>query len=166
MSQVPRRIVMAPRNVLRMGALAVLALAGTSTMGGTAYAFWSANGTGTGTAAATTFQPVVVTAGTAPGGQLYPGLVADGTTAGGDLVVQAENPNPFPVTVTVTLGGTPAGCTTTGVTIGAPASFTLPALSGPVSRTMAKVLSMSTASSNDCQGQTITVPLATSSSSN
>lgn len=161
----PKRITMTPRNVVRVGALACLTMAGVGLTGGTAYAFWTSTGTGTGAAAATTFQPVAVTAGTAPAGQLWPGLVADGTTAGGDLVVSAANPNPFPVTVTVALGGTPTGCTTTGVTIGAPASFTLPAQSGTVTRTMSKVLSMSTASSNDCQGATITVPLTTTATS-
>lgn len=137
-------------------ALAVVALAGTS------YAVWTSTGTGSGAAAARTFQAVTVTAGTAPAGQLYPGLNANGTTLGGDLVVSASNPNPFPVTVTVSLNGTPTGCTTTGVTIGSAASFQLPASSGTVQRTMTNVLSMSTASSNDCQGQVITVPLTTS----
>lgn len=154
--------VMDPRRIVRAGATVVLACLAASAMGGTAYAVWTSGGTGTGAGAASTFQAVTVTAGTAPAGQLYPGLTADGSTAGGDLVVDASNPNPFPVTVTVTLNGSPTGCTTTGVTIGATAQFTLPANSGTVARTMAKVLSMSTASSNDCQGATITVPLTTS----
>jgi len=166
MSTSPRRIVMAPRNVLRVAVCALLAFLGTGLLGGTAYAFWTSTGTGTGTASATTFQPVVVSAGAAPPGQLYPGLTANGTTSGGDLVVQASNPNPFPVIVTVTLNGTPTGCSTTGVTIGAPATFTLPASSGTVTLTVSKVLSMSTASSDDCQGATITLPLATSAVSN
>jgi hypothetical protein len=130
--------------------------------GGTAYAVWSTTGTGAGTATARGFQAVTVTAGTAPAGQLYPGLTADGSTAGGDLVVNANNPNPFPVSVSVLVSSV-SGCTTPGVSIpgSVTASFALPASSGTVSRTMSKVLSMSTASSSDCQGQTLTVSLTT-----
>lgn len=157
--------IMDPRTVVRAGATVAVTCFAAVALTGTAYAVWTSTGTGTGAASARTFQAVSVSAGTAPTGQLYPGLVADGSTVGGDLVVSASNANPFPVTVTVTLDGSPAGCTTTGVTIGAPASFTLPANSGTVTRTMSKVLSMSTASSNDCQGATITVPLATSAQS-
>ena len=154
--------VMNPRRIVRAGATVALAGLTLAALGGTAYAVWTSGGTGTGAATARTFQAVTVTAGTAPAGQLYPGLSADGSTVGGDLVVDASNPNPFPVTVTVTLNGAPAGCTTTGVTIGVIAQFTLPANSGTVARTMSKVLSMSTASSDDCQGATIAVPLTTS----
>lgn len=132
-------------------------------LGGVALAFWTTGGSGTGAAGAGSFVPVVVTAGAAPAGQLWPGLTANGTTAGGDLVVQASNPNPFPVTVTVTQAGPATGCTTTGVTLAGSPTFTLPATSGTVTRTLTKVLSMSAASSNDCQGATITVPLSTSS---
>jgi hypothetical protein len=130
-------------------------------LGGTAYAVWTSTGTGSGSAAATGFQAVTVNAGSAPAGQLYPGLVANGTSAGGDLVVSASNPNPFPVTVTVT-AGTATGCTTPSVSLGVTASFTLPASSGTVTRTMSKVLSMGTGAGNDCQSATITIPLTTS----
>ena len=151
-----------PRRVLKRTTTVAVAIFAVAATAGTAFAVWTSTGTGTGTGAARGFQAVTVAAGTAPAGQLYPGLTANGTSLGGDLVVNATNPNPFPVTVTVTLNGTPTGCTTSGVTIGAPATFTLPANSGTVQRIMSFVLSMSTASSNDCQNATITVPLNTS----
>jgi hypothetical protein len=131
--------------------------------GGVAYAVWTTTGSGAGTAKAATLVAPTVTAGTAPASQLYPGLTANGTTAGGDLVVSASNPNAFPITVTVT-GGTFTGCGTTGVSIGSPASFSLAANAATATITMSKVLSMSTASTNDCQGATISaISLVTTS---
>jgi hypothetical protein len=125
--------------------------------GGVAYAVWTTTGTGAGTAKAATLVAPTVTAGAAPAGQLYPGLTANGTTAGGDLVVSTSNPNAFPITVTVTGGTfTGVGCTTSGVSIGSTASYSLAASAPTATITMSKVLSMSTASTNDCQGATIT----------
>lgn len=138
------------RRLIALGAANAVVLGG-----GIALAVWSTTGSGAGTAKAATLVAPTVTAGTAPAGQLYPGLTANGTTAGGDLVVTASNPNAFPITVTVS-GGTFGGCTTTGVSIGSTASFPLAASAAAATVTMSKVLSMSTAASNDCQGATIT----------
>ena len=156
------------RHARRRRAPQILAAAlgvGISTLAvsGIAYGYWTASGHGTGTASARSFLAVTVSAGTAPTAELYPGLVANGSGTGGDLVVSASNPNPFPVTVTVTISGTVTGCTTPAVTLGAAASFSLPATSGTVTRTMTDVVSMGTSASNDCQGAQLTVPLATSS---
>lgn len=152
--------VMTPKNIVRSGAF-VLGWATASTlMAGTAYAVWTASGTGTGAGSASTFQAVTVSAGTAPAGQLYPG----GTNVG-DLVLTASNPNPFAVTVTLSQNGAPTGCTTTGVTLSGTPSFTLPAGASNVPTTLSGVLSMDNTSSNDCQGATITVPLTTSAAS-
>lgn len=152
------------KNIKRTSVVAVATVGAVLAAGSIGYAFWTTAGTGAGTAKATTLVAPTVTAGVAPPGQLFPGLVANGTTAGGDLVVNASNPNGFPITVTVT-GGTFGGCTTTGVSIGSTASFTLAANSPAAEITMSKVLSMATSSSNNCQGATITVTnLVTSSS--
>lgn len=154
-----------PLRLRRLAAVVAVVPAVVLLGGGAAYAYWTSTGTGSGTGSAQTFQPVTVAAGTAPAGQLYPGLAADGTSQGGDLVVSVTNPNPFPVTVTVSQSGAASGCTTTGVTMTGPASFQVPATSGPVTRTLARVLSMSTAATDDCQGATITVPLSLAATS-
>lgn len=146
----------------RAAVVGIASVGGLTLLTGISYAAWSASGTGSGTAKAGTLQAAVVSAGTAPSGQLYPGITANGTSTGGDLVVSASNPNPVPVTVTLT-GGTFAGCTTTGVSLGATASFTLTANQAATQITIPKVLSMSSASSNDCQGATITVTGLTTS---
>jgi hypothetical protein len=129
---------------------------------GVAYAYWSATGTGTGTSQASTFAAVTVSAGAAPAGQLYPGLVADGATAGGDLKVVTSNPNPFPVTATLTLTSA-AGCTTPAITLKSGTTVSLAANSTNVAQTLSKVVGMGTTASDDCQGKTITLTLATSS---
>jgi hypothetical protein len=147
----------------RTVSIAIATVAATVAATGISYAFWTTIGSGAGTAKAASLLAPTVTAGTAPVGQLYPGLTANGSTAGGDLVVSASNPNAFPITVTVT-GGTFGGCTTTGVSIGSPATFSLAASASTAQYTMSKVLSMSQASTNDCQGATITVSSLVTSS--
>lgn len=145
-------------------AVAITVASATLVAGGVAYAAWTVAGTAAGTAKAGTLQAAVVAAGTAPVGQLYPGLTANGSTTGGDLVVSASNPNPVAVVVTIT-GGTFAGtgCTTSGVSIGSPATFNLAANAATAQVTIPKVLSMSTASTNNCQGVQIDATSLTSS---
>lgn len=130
--------------------------------GGVAYAVWSTSGTGAGTAKATSFQAITVAAGTAGAGQLYPGLVPDGSTVGADLKVVTTNPNPFPVTATLTLTGA-SGCTTPGITLKSGTTVSLAANSTSVNQTLSKVLGMGTGAADDCQNATITVTLATAS---
>jgi hypothetical protein len=83
------------------------------------------------------------------------------------MFLNANNPNPFPVTVTLTSisSVTSAGCTTPGITLVGTPSFTLLANSGTVTKTMTGALSMNNTSTSDCQGKTFTVNLATSASS-
>lgn len=137
-----------------------LASAGTGTAalllaGGIAYAAWSAVGAGTGAAASGTPQPLGVSA--TVGGTLYPGADAD-------VLVTVSNPNSAPVTVTsLTLAGSvtaSAGCSTPGVTVSLPASTSLvvPA-GGSASLSVANGVSMTAASSSNCQGATFTIPL-------
>lgn len=152
------------KNIKRTSVVAVATVGAVLAAGSIGYAFWTTVGSGSGTAKATTLVAPTVTAGVAPAGQLFPGLVANGTTAGGDLVVNASNPNGFPITVTVT-GGTFAGCTTTGVSIGSTASFNLAANAAAAEVTIPKVLSMASTSSNDCQGATITATSLVTTSS-
>jgi hypothetical protein len=129
-----------------------------------AVAYWSVTGTGSGSAASGTMTAPTVSVGTTSGTLLYPGLTADGSSTGADLVVTASNPNPFPITVTLSQSGPATGCATPAVTFSG-GSFTLEAnASGP--RTLSRSVSMGSGASNDCQGKTITIPLTTSSTSN
>lgn len=146
--------------VVIAAAVAVVLLGSTS-----AYAYWTTLGTGSGAAPAGTFTAPTVSAGTVTGPALYPGLTADGIGAGGTLAMVASNPNPFPVTVTVSQSGPATGCSTPSVTL-ASGSFTLVANASDVTKTLPFSVSMGTTSSNDCQGATITVPLTSSSTSN
>ncbi|MCW2673151.1 MAG: hypothetical protein JWP14_1740 [Frankiales bacterium] len=144
-------------------ATVAVASAGTLIMaGGVAYAFWTTSGTGSGTAKAASFQAITVAAGTAGAGQLYPGLVPDGSTVGGDLKVVTTNPNPFPVTATLTVTGA-TGCTTPGITLKSGTTVSLAANSSSVAQTLSKVVGMGTGANDDCQNATITVNLATAS---
>ena len=136
---------------------------------GVAAAAWSSNGTGSATAKAATAQGVTTSAVAVTTGLLYPG----GT---GDLVLQVNNPNPFPVRVSavaagsgsVTASGGIGTCATHGVALSATQSgltFDI-AASSSGTRTFAGVVSMSTASESGCQGATFTIPVAITAQSN
>lgn len=143
---------------------------------GVAYAAWTATGTGTAGAKATTFQPLTVSAGTTTA-QLYPG-------GSGDAVVSITNPNPFAVKITqVSQDSTPgkfvssdlsANCTDasgsthpTGVTLttatGTPLA-SVPANS-TASITLTGKVTMSAASDTGCQGATFAIPVTVTATS-
>lgn len=158
--------VMTPRHVVRVGATAGAALVALGSMGGTAYAYWTATGTGTATAAAGTVQPLTTTAATVPTGLLYPG-------AKGDVRITVNNPNPFPVTVTSVTGSGAitsdkgAACdASTGVTFTDQVGLGLvvPA-AGSQSFTLAGAVSMSNSSDSTCQGATFTLPVVLAAAS-
>ena len=151
------------RATVVAGSTAAVVLLGSAT----AFAYWSATGSGSGSAGAATMASPVVSVGTVTGTGLFPGLSANGTSIGGTLAVVASNPNPFPVTVTVSrdTASPVTGCATPDVSF-AGGSFTLAANATDVQRTIAHSVSMGTNASNDCQGKTITIPLTTSSVSN
>jgi hypothetical protein len=157
---------------LAAGAAALAVLAGA----GVAYAAWTASGTGTAGAKATTFQPLTVSAG-ATTALLYPGGSAD-------AVVSITNPNPFPVKITqIGQDTTPgkyvssdqgASCTDasgsthpTGVTLttatGTPLASVPANSSAPV--TLTGKVTMSAASDNGCQGATFAIPVTVTATS-
>lgn len=123
--------------------------------GGIAYAAWSALGAGTATAASGIPKALGVSATVA--GLLHPGGAAD-------VLVTVSNPNSAAVTVTsLALAGSvtaSAGCTTPGVSVSLSGSTSLvvPA-GGTASLSLANAVSMTTASSSDCQGATFTIPM-------
>jgi hypothetical protein len=146
----------------RTATVAVASLGTLVMAGGVAYAVWTTTGTGAGTAKAGSFQAITVAGGTAGTGQLYPGLVPDGVSLGGDLKVVTTNPNPFPVTATLTVTSA-AGCTTPGITLKSGTTVNLAANSSNVAQTLSKVVGMGTGANDDCQNATITLNLATAS---
>ncbi len=157
----PRRIIMTPRNIVRVGATVLFTLVGSSALGGTAYAYWAASGTGSGAAKAGVAQPISATAATVSTGFLYPG-------ATGNVSITISNPNPFPVTVTDVIGNGAitsdkgALCdASTGVTFNdlTLASLAVPALGSQTFRLTGAVL-MDNSSHNTCQGAIFTIPVA------
>ncbi|UKA63941.1 hypothetical protein [Arthrobacter sp. FW306-04-A] len=133
---------------------------------GTAYAYWSTIGIGSGSAATGDMQTVTVdafVAGDTPATTLVPGGTAE-------VIVRASNPNSFAVQLYsfASNGATTADsshplCTTTGVTFNAPASPLTPTVSIPANSsvliTLSGAASMSTASQSSCQGAVFHLPV-------
>ena len=152
---------MDPRRVVRGVALSILAVLAAGAMGGTAYAFWTTTGAGSGGASATTAQPLTTTAVTAGSNLLFPG----GT---GDVVVKINNPNSFAVTVTAVNGnGTitsdkGSACNAaTGVTFTNATGLTIPVpAGGNATATLTGKAAMTNSSDTTCQGAVFTIPVS------
>jgi len=133
---------------------------------GIAFAAWTATGTGSGYAKATTAQALTtvdVSATTAA--TLYPG-------ATGDVELEISNPNDYPVRVTSVTGNgaitaSDAGCNAASVTFTDQGSLTLdvPA-TGSAAFTLNGAVSMSGAANDSCQGAVFTIPVSLSGQSN
>jgi hypothetical protein len=133
--------------------------------GALATAAWLANGTGSGSAKATSSKTLVLSdASASVSADLYPG-------ASGDLVLKIENPNGFPVQLTsitqdgdiTSSAGTSCKAASTGLTYTAPASLADKAFNIAAGQTktitLDDALAMSNASDDSCQGATFTVPV-------
>ena len=135
---------------------------------GVAYAAWTAGGSGSGYAKATTAQALsTLDVSATTSATLYPG-------ATGDLKLEIDNPNPYPVRITSVSGSGAitsdkgAACNaSTGVTFSNQSGLTLdvPA-SSSASFTLSGSVAMSNASDNSCQGAVFTVPVSLSGASN
>lgn len=131
---------------------------------GGAYAYFTSSGSGSSSASANSLTPVTVTAfagGDAPTSALLPG-------GSGDVILRVNNSNGQAVTLTSVTGSGPitadsahAGCTTPGVsfTTQSGLSMTIGA-SGTTLVHLPAAVSMSTASSNGCQGATFSIPVS------
>jgi hypothetical protein len=80
---------------------------------------------------------------------LYPGAI-------GDLAFEVTNPNPFEVEVTDAVFGDATGCTTPAITVTGDVDDTLVAANGTA--TINVEITMGD-SSDDCQGQDLTIPV-------
>lgn len=154
-------------NPARPGRLARTAAATTALclLGGvgSAYAYWTAAGLGSGSATNGTMQTVTVDA-LVPGGSPQTSLVPGGSA---DVVLRITNPNPHGVAVhsvtangPITADGAHPGCAPTGVTF-TPAQMTSTAIAANTSvlLTLPGAASMSTASPSACQGAQFTIPV-------
>lgn len=129
---------------------------------GSALAYWSANGTGSGasTAGTMTISVTGLQAGDSNQAPLLPGQ-------SGDVILRVNNPNSFPVHVTTIAANGSAtasnGCAPTDVTFNAPsdysaAQFTLSPGSNLIR--IAGGASMGLASASACQGATFSLPIS------
>lgn len=129
------------------------------TIGGAAYALWSANGSGPAGSKALTAQLLTV-AGATPTADLYPGFT------GGDLFFTVNNPNPYAVTLTSMTPGAitssdPSACPTSNITVANASGLTLsvPAASTSAPLTIQNVVTMVSGAPDGCQGIDFTVAL-------
>jgi hypothetical protein len=148
--------------------LGVLAIVGVLALGGTAWAYYTSSGSGSGQATSGTMSTVaLVTATTSPTTPLLPGGTA------GDVVIKVHNPNTFNVSIAAVTytGGSigfdaaHSGCSTTDsnpvVTLNVPAAdLPLPVSAGATtSFDLANAVTMDVGATNNCQGATISIPV-------
>jgi hypothetical protein len=127
------------------------------------HAYFNSTGSGTGNGATGTLQPVIVVAfvgGDTESSSLYPGGPA------ADVIVRLNNPNASAVKLisvtgngTIVADGGHASCTTTGVTFPDQTGLSISLPAGSTLLHFASAASMSTASSNGCQGATFSIPV-------
>jgi hypothetical protein len=146
---------------LTKGAIAVTGATVLAVGGGVAWAAWSSTGSGSGSATSTTSANSTISP-DASGGALYPG-------AAKTFTVKVSNPNDYPVVVdTISAGtseATASGCaagTVTSDLVSGPSGTIAPHATGTYSLTA----HMAADAGNLCQGQTFTLPLTATLSSN
>ena len=145
---------------IRKALVATGVVVGAAFVTNVAFAAWTSNGTGSGSAQATSAVALTTTA-AATTAQLFPG-------GSGDLKITVKNDNGYPVRVTDVAGGATitsdkgSACdASTGVTFTDQHTQALdvPANSS-ATFTLAGVMHMSNASDNSCQGAVFTIPVS------
>ncbi|HET6830007.1 MAG TPA: hypothetical protein VFH44_01535 [Solirubrobacterales bacterium] len=135
---------------------------------GLVYAAWTSSGNGSGYAKAGTAQALsTVDVSASTTATLYPG-------SNGDVLIEIDNPNPYPVRVTsitgngtITADGGHPGCVTTGVSFTDQTGLTIDIAANDSTQTaLSGAASMSNASDNACQGAVFTIPVSLSGNSN
>lgn len=127
---------------------------------GTAAAYWSGKGAGTGTAGLSN-APAIVTADATPTAALYPNGPA------GALYLRI-NASSRPVKVTglrqdtgrpVTVSGAPGTCSGTVITVATVGNLAITVSASAVNATVPSVVSIATNAPGSCQGATFTIPV-------
>ena len=145
------------RRLLLIGTLVLL-------VAGTASAYFTSSGSGAASRTAGTMQPVTVTA--LVGGDTPSSVLLPGTT--GDVILRVNNPNSYAVTLQSVMSGPGSltadsghpNCTTSGVAFNNQTGLsTTIAASGTTLVDLPGAASMSTTSSNGCQGATFSIPV-------
>ena len=142
--------------------VAMLSFVGVLAVGGTAWAYMTSAGSGHGSGSTASMSTVTLnaTAGS-PSTPLYPGGTAD-------VSLELNNPNGYAVTLrsvtahgTITADAGHTGCTTTGVTFTSQTGLTtsIPANANGDRIDLASAVTMSSSSSNGCQGSTFSIPV-------
>lgn len=141
-------------------------LVGTVFAAGIAFAAWTASGTGSGYAKATTAQVLTtVDVSATTNATLYPG-------ATGDVYLGITNPNDYPVRVTDVAGNgaisaSDGGCNAGSVTFTDQSGLALDiAANGTANFTLTGAVAMSGAANDNCQGAVFTIPVTLSGASN
>jgi hypothetical protein len=157
---------MKARSISKKGTVVTLFL-GAMLAGSVALAAWTATGSGSGYAQATSAQDLSTNA-TATVADLYPG-------ANGDLFIDIVNPNPYPVLVTdIARTADPitsdAGALCDGSTGVSMADLTGLSLAVPANGhqtfNLNNAVAMSNASHTSCQGAVFTIPVQLTGQSN
>lgn len=147
------------RSPFALGAIMAVVLG----LGGGAWAYFTAHGSGSGTASVGTVSNIeVVGASGTVANKLFPG-------ASGDLKVQFNNPNAYAVTiVTLAPGSGPSTgssgigtCTTTGVSVNPQSNLSITVAAGSgVVVTIPNGAIMDATSESGCQNATFQVPIS------
>jgi hypothetical protein len=128
---------------------------------GSAFAFFTSHGSGSGAAPSGTVVAVTTASLGTPTSPLSPGST-------GDVILKVTNSNSYAVTLTSVSGNGPitvdaghSGCATTGVTFTAQTGLStgLPGNGAVTTVDLSGAASMDSTSSSGCQGATFTVPV-------
>jgi hypothetical protein len=157
---------MTRKYLTRPAAIAIVALL---VVGSLAYAAWTVNGSGTGSASAASAVNLALTPGS-PSDALYPG-------AAGDVATSIANPNPFPVHVTsisldsgqgsggFAVDGGHSACNINTLSFSAQTNggsgWDIPA-NGSIDVDAADAIAMGSGANDSCQGAAFTVYLTAS----
>ncbi len=132
---------------------------------GAAFAYWTATGTGSASAASGGIATPSVAAfagGDTPSSALLPG-------GSGDVILRIINPNPYALTLTsisvngsIVVSGSIGTCTAPGITANFPSSPTIGVPAGSSLIHLPGVALMSIGSQSGCQGASFTIPVSVS----
>jgi hypothetical protein len=155
------------KSLTRRGFLAIVAGVATLAVSGTAFAFWTSSGFGSGSATndTLTFQVMALVGSDAANAQsaqlttLVPGAAAS-------AILRVTNPNSQTVHVIAITGGTPTatgGCPISNVHFANPSTFTDPQFTitghAEVLLTLSSAVSLDAAAPQSCMGATFSFPV-------